>query len=72
VLVESAQGLPIRGGALVAALARAVRVDLGAISHRRLLAAGAGEIAAVLTDQFKAPQEGAAVTAPSQQPGPGH
>jgi len=72
VLVESAQGLPMRGGAAVAALAHAVRVNLGAISHRRLLAAGAGEIAAVLTDQFKAPQEGAAVTAPSQQPGPGH
>ena len=72
VLVESAQGLPMRGGAAVAALAHAVRVNLGAISHRRLLAAGAGEIAAVLTDQFKAPQEGAAVTAPSQQPGSGH
>ena len=70
VLVESAQGLPIRGGALVAALARAVRVDLGAISHRRLLAAGADDIVAVLTDQFEAPQE-ATVTAPVQQPGPG-
>jgi hypothetical protein len=70
VLVESAQGLPMRGGAAVAALARAVRVNLGAISHRRLLAAGAADIAAVLTDQLKAPQEGA-VAAPSQQPGLG-
>jgi putative serine esterase DUF676 len=71
VLVESAQGLPIRGGAGVAALAHAVRVNLGAISHRRLLAAGADGIAAVLTDQFKAPQEDA-VAGPSQQPGSTH
>jgi hypothetical protein len=71
VLVESAQGLPMHGGAGVAALAHAVRVDLGAVSHRRLLAAGADDIAAVLTDQFKA-QRKDAETAPAQQPGEKH
>jgi putative serine esterase DUF676 len=67
VLVESAQGLPFRGGSGVAALARAVRVNLGAVSHRRLLTAGADDIAAILTDRSSGPQEGAS-TAPFQQP----
>jgi Lipase (class 2) len=54
VLADSAQGLPIRGGAGVPALEghEVVRVDLGAVYHTGLLEAGANQIAGALLDRF--------------------
>ena len=54
VLAESAQGLPIHGGGGVLGLAdrTVLRVDLGAVYHTHLLAAGAGLIAEALRDRF--------------------
>ena len=54
VLAESAQGLPIHGGGGVPGLAdrTVLRVDLGAVYHTHLLAAGADRIAEALRDRF--------------------
>jgi len=54
VLADSAQGLPINGGAGVPALAErtVLRVNLGSVYHTGLLQAGADRMADALTDRY--------------------
>lgn len=60
VLAESARGLPIHGGAGVAAFDdRIVMVDLGPVGHVALLRAAIARIAGVLTDRIALGEAGA-------------